>query len=190
MTQPNNRSARRYLYYEILEVSKGASQDEIRQAYLNLARQYHPDVNHSPDALKKFKKMNEAYEVLSVPARRAQYDGSDAECPDCGTDEVIQTAEASWRCRHCGSRFDPSQAFEVDERLETAAIPQRLRTFARLFQATQCSWCRRFYTQPFLCPYRKLQSNCPLCARLEDKERMRLLGDEKWWWRMWFFCRR
>ena len=184
MTPRNSEFARRYLYYEILEVGKRASQDEVRQAYLKLARQYHPDVNHSPDALDKFKKINGAYGVLSVPTRRAQYDASEAECPVCGTDEVIQTAETNWRCRHCGTRFSPSQASEVLERLETAAIPEHLRTLVRSFQATQCSWCSRFYTQPFLCPYRRLQSNCFSCDRLSEQERKRLLEDEKWWWRM------
>ena len=61
-------------YYEILEVTKGASQDEIKKAFRSKAREYHPDVNKSPDAETKFKELGEAYEVLSDPERRSMYD--------------------------------------------------------------------------------------------------------------------
>lgn len=63
-------------YYEVLEVSKGASEDEIKKAFRKLARKYHPDVNRDnpKEAEEKFKEINEAYEVLSDSSRRAQYD--------------------------------------------------------------------------------------------------------------------
>lgn len=61
-------------YYEILGLSKGASNDEIKAAFRKLARQYHPDVNKEADAEEKFKEINEAYGVLSDPQKRAQYD--------------------------------------------------------------------------------------------------------------------
>ncbi|MEA1920773.1 MAG: DnaJ C-terminal domain-containing protein [Campylobacterota bacterium] len=60
--------------YETLEVSKGASEAEIKKAYRKLARQYHPDVNKDPKAEDKFKEVNAAYEVLSDKEKRAQYD--------------------------------------------------------------------------------------------------------------------
>ncbi len=61
-------------YYETLGVGRGASTEEIQAAYRKLARKYHPDVNKSPDAEEKFKRLNEAYEVLRDPKKRERYD--------------------------------------------------------------------------------------------------------------------
>lgn len=61
-------------FYEVLGVSKTASQDEIKSSYRKLAKKYHPDLNHEPGAEEKFKEVQEAYDVLSDENKRAQYD--------------------------------------------------------------------------------------------------------------------
>jgi curved DNA-binding protein len=61
-------------FYELLGVSRSASQDEIQRAYRKLARTYHPDVNKDPAAEERFKDVSEAYNVLSDPATRRRYD--------------------------------------------------------------------------------------------------------------------
>lgn len=61
-------------YYEVLGVSKDASQDEIKSAFRKLAKKYHPDVCKEADAADKFKEAQEAYAVLSDESKRRQYD--------------------------------------------------------------------------------------------------------------------
>jgi molecular chaperone DnaJ len=61
--------------YKILGVSKGATQEEIRKSYRKLARKYHPDANRDdPEAENRFKEIQHAYEILSNPEKRREYD--------------------------------------------------------------------------------------------------------------------
>ena len=62
-------------YYEVLGIAKTASADEIKSAYLKLAKKYHPDLNPGDkEAEEKFKEVGEAYEILSDQQKRARYD--------------------------------------------------------------------------------------------------------------------
>ena len=61
-------------YYDVLGVSRAASEEEIKKAFRKLAMEYHPDRNKNPDAEEKFKEVNEAYQILLDPQKRAQYD--------------------------------------------------------------------------------------------------------------------
>jgi len=61
-------------YYEVLGVARDASEDDLKKAYRRLARQYHPDVSTVEGAEERFKEVNEAYQVLTDPDKRATYD--------------------------------------------------------------------------------------------------------------------
>lgn len=80
-------------YYEVLGVSRNATQDELKNAFRKLAMKYHPDRNKEPDAEEKFKEINEAYQVLSDDNKRKIYDQFGHE----GLDGNVMT----------GSGFDP-----------------------------------------------------------------------------------
>lgn len=73
-------------YYEILGVSKSASEAELKSAYRKLARSHHPDIDKTAGAAEKFKEISEAYQVLSDPGKRKTYDqfGSAAFAPGQG----------------------------------------------------------------------------------------------------------
>ena len=68
-------------YYKILGVDKNANTDEIKKAYRKLALKYHPDRGGGEDESKKFKEINEAYQIISDPQKRSQYDQFGTEGP-------------------------------------------------------------------------------------------------------------
>lgn len=71
-------------YYEILGLDKSASSEEIKKAYRKLAKKYHPDVSTEKDAEKRFKEVQEAYDVLSDSQKKAQYDQFGHQAPGGG----------------------------------------------------------------------------------------------------------
>lgn len=93
-------------YYEILGVPRDASNDEIKQVFRRLARQYHPDVNPgNKQAEEKFKEIGEAYEVLSDPSKRAQYDQFSRFWKQRGFQKQTQPRSKIWDNRAGGGRI-------------------------------------------------------------------------------------
>src|SRR3989338_69511 len=99
-------------YYNILGVSKGASDDEIKKAYRKLAHQHHPDKQGGDE--KKFKEINEAYQVLSNKEKRAQYDQFGAAFDQAGSNGGFGGFDFSDFMRGSGGggvEFDLGDAF-------------------------------------------------------------------------------
>ncbi len=107
-------------YYRTLEVGREATQQEIRQAYRRLARQYHPDVNSGEkDTEEKFKEINEAYGVLSDPEKRRLYDkyGDNWEHSE-RIEEAARARQAggfTWSTRGGGSPFSDYSFSDMDQ---------------------------------------------------------------------------
>lgn len=104
-------------YYKILNISKDASQKEIKNAYYQLAKKYHPDTNKDPESAKKFQEVSEAYECLSDESKRKQYDtfGSDPNTTGGSggfTDENNPFAGGRTGFQGFHSTIDPEELFK------------------------------------------------------------------------------
>lgn len=96
-------------YYAILGVDKKATEEKIRKAFRRLAKEWHPDVNKKPGADEHYREINEAYEVLKDPEKRAKYDALGAEWQN----GAEFTPPPGWGGFHRGSAGDPWQNVEV-----------------------------------------------------------------------------
>jgi curved DNA-binding protein len=103
-------------YYDILDVPRGATSDDIKRSYRRLARQYHPDLNPGDKASEdRFKDIGEAYDVLSDVTKRAQYDQFGQYWNQQGFQEkTAATTSTSARPRGWGGRSGTSAPDEVD----------------------------------------------------------------------------
>ncbi|XP_030046600.1 dnaJ homolog subfamily B member 14 [Microcaecilia unicolor] len=87
-------------YYEVLGVSKDAGEEDLKKAYRKLALKFHPDKNHAPGATEAFKKIGNAYAVLSNPEKRKLYDMT-------GSEEHVNSNQSN-------GGFDFHRGFEAD----------------------------------------------------------------------------
>jgi curved DNA-binding protein len=98
-------------YYQVLEIPRTASEDDVKQAYRKLARKYHPDVSKEKDAEQRFKDLNEAHDVLKDAKKRALYDqygdawkaAAEGRAPSPGAERAPEDFRAQ------GFDFDPSE---------------------------------------------------------------------------------
>jgi len=98
-------------YYNVLGVSKNSSLDEIKAAYRRLAMIYPPDISADSDTVEKFREIQNAYEVLSNPEKRTQYDKFENKlsmkmCSFCA-EEILADAV---KCKHCGEWLNRQSA--------------------------------------------------------------------------------
>lgn len=124
-------------YYEVLGVSRDATQDDIQKAYRKLARKHHPDVNKAADAEERFKELNEAYDVLKDPEKRRLYDKygaawkaiSEGRQPPPGTENV--RFDFAGFDGFSGASFDPANLGAIFEQFFAGEMPGSTRRRAR-----------------------------------------------------------
>lgn len=117
-------------YYKILGVSKDSSQDDIKKAYRKLSKKYHPDANKDEGATDKFKEVNEAYEVLGDPTKKANYDryGSskgpvfDGSFDNSHYDDILNSYFGRGRSSRGKSHIDLNETIFVDLSFKEAAL--------------------------------------------------------------------
>ena len=111
-------------FYQTLGVPRNASQDEIQRAYRQLARAYHPDINHDPGAEDRFKEVSEAYDVLSDPQTRRRYDAFGRDFRQVPEDVDPETWRRSQQAAGAGARRWPDPEQRRDRRVR---LRQRFR---------------------------------------------------------------
>src|SRR5689334_16817590 len=157
-------------YYDVLGVSKTASAEEIKRAYRNLAKKYHPDINKASDATEKFKEIQVAYDTLSDEGKRRNYDRFGHAGTNIGEgfpggfgDDVFSDLFSSLFNQGTGRRGDPGGMtrgddvrVEVELTLEEAAFgAEKQIKFPRM---ETCDSCRGTGAKPGTSPDR-----CPQC---------------------------
>lgn len=95
-------------YYAILGIDKSASQDDIQKAYRSMAKKWHPDVNHDPNATEMFEKITKAYDVLKDPQKRAAYD-------QFGSAAVDENGQAGFNAGGFNGFNQGADGFDVDD---------------------------------------------------------------------------
>uniref|UniRef100_A0A023FLF6 DnaJ homolog l(2)tid, mitochondrial n=1 Tax=Amblyomma cajennense TaxID=34607 RepID=A0A023FLF6_AMBCJ len=99
-------------YYDVLGVPRNASQKDIKKAYYQLAKKYHPDTNRGdPEAAKKFQEVSEAYEVLSDDGKRQQYDSWGSTSGFAGSGGAAGGPQGTWGPEGFHSTIDPEELF-------------------------------------------------------------------------------
>src|SRR5687768_4523431 len=155
--------------YEILGLGRDASNEDIRKAYRRLAREHHPDVNADPGAEDRFKEISAAYEILSDPQKRQQYDlyGSGGGTMDFPFGDVAEIFEAFFGQGTFGRRRTTTRRSRTQQGEDLfSEVPLTFREAAfgtrqdvRLGKLEACDRCRGSGSEPGTSPAR-----CRTCS--------------------------
>lgn len=155
--------------YETLGVSRGASQEVVRTAFRRLALRFHPDRNKSPDASEKFREISAAYQVLSNPQRRSEYDRS---LPSPTQKDVCTTCNGQGRIY--GRWTTPDHSGTNIIRCPTC-FGSGVRSAERQIRRGVCSRCRRDSNWLYLQNYNLWQCQTDWCGNLWGEAEDQLL---------------
>lgn len=133
-------------HYEVLGIAREASQDEIKRAYRKLARELHPDVNPSEDAAERFKSVTHAYDVLSDPQSRAEYDRGPQ--TGFGLGDIFEQFFGGGRTQGPRPRRQPGQDSLLRVDLELADVVFGVHKELRVQTAVLCEACDGACTAP------------------------------------------
>ena len=160
MTRPDD-------HYRTLGISRRATQDEIRKAFRELAHTWHPDVSQEPDATTKFQQINEAYQVLSDPTKRRQYDLSQGRRPTQTPQE--QAKESSDRAAR--NEQHARMAERAREQM-TRGARQRVAEEEVQLRSQICPNCRGSKRPGFATCLncRPPEERCPVCKGYKRKQ--------------------
>lgn len=146
-------------HYETLGLGRSASTDEIKRAYRKLARELHPDVNPSPQAAERFKDVTHAYDVLSDPQRRQQYDLGGSQGPGIGFGDIFETFFGQGSsARGPRSRAERGQDALVRVDLDLDEVIFGTHRDVEVTTAVVCAECDGSCCQPGTSP-----TTCPSC---------------------------
>ena len=129
-------------HYEVLGVDRNATPDEIKKAYRRLARELHPDVNPSSEAQERFKLVTHAYDVLSDPQQRQQYDLGGP--TGFGISKNSKNQDAAKKFLSFAAGADGAKAVASWE----STIRRRPRHFLSLLQAANAATCSGLHAAP------------------------------------------
>ena len=166
-------------YYEVLGIERGADEQKLKRAFRKLAQQYHPDVNPDADAEAKFKEINEAYQVLSDPQKRAVYDrfgipawadpvGLAISTRDLATSAAFSRRSSDLAVMGRGSRRTPRRGADlrVDVRLSFEDAVFGAQEEIEVPRMEDCDYCQGSGAEPGTTPVR-----CSTCGGSGEVQR-------------------
>ena len=150
-------------YYEILDLDKSATTEEIKSAFKLLAKKYHPDINRNPEAIAKFKEINEAYSVLKDAELKKEYDKYSSvkikkgenknHCNYYTCQKEVHTFECDF-CAHyfCSEHIIPHPPYSFWDRINFG-IPDNIHPCP---DCPPCPSCKnKYHREPYVNPYKE-----------------------------------